>query len=159
MLSLQGSFKILKIHNIRETLLMTVKMIHLLNLCWKAVFQKAVFFQFLFYLVRGGAWSRGGVETPRDCYCCGRYASYWNAFLLFFSFFFVEKLKLCINIRNMHSGLLVQNIFLSNQLPLHLASKNLLLSAIHELFFHLRPPPSLTRKHGSFPLGTFFPSI
>ena len=22
------------------------------------------------------------VETPRDGYCCGRYASYWNAFLL-----------------------------------------------------------------------------
>ena len=23
------------------------------------------------------------METPRDGYCCGRYASYWNAFLLF----------------------------------------------------------------------------
>ena len=35
-------------------------------------------------LVPGGAaWSRGGLlETPRDGYCCGRYASYWNAFLL-----------------------------------------------------------------------------
>ena len=38
---------------------------------------------------QGGAWSgRGGVcsggclvETPRDGHCCGRYASYWNAFL------------------------------------------------------------------------------
>ena len=37
----------------------------------------------------GGAWSKeesgpGGclLETPRDGYCCGRYASYWNAFLL-----------------------------------------------------------------------------
>ena len=37
----------------------------------------------------GGAWSRGGLllggawwRTPRDSYCCGRYASYWNAFLL-----------------------------------------------------------------------------
>ena len=30
-----------------------------------------------------GAWSWGGlVETPRDGCCCGRYASYWNAFLL-----------------------------------------------------------------------------
>ena len=36
----------------------------------------------------GGAWSRGVcswggclVETPPDGYCCGRYASYWNAFL------------------------------------------------------------------------------
>ena len=30
-----------------------------------------------------GACSQGGclVETPRDGYCCGRYASYWNAFL------------------------------------------------------------------------------
>ena len=27
---------------------------------------------------RGGG---GGVETPRDGYCCERYASYWNAFL------------------------------------------------------------------------------
>ena len=25
-----------------------------------------------------------GVETPRDGYCCGRYASYWNAFLFIF---------------------------------------------------------------------------
>ena len=31
---------------------------------------------------RGGACSRGGlVETLRDGYFCGRYASYWNAFL------------------------------------------------------------------------------
>ena len=31
----------------------------------------------------GAAWSWGGVETPsRDGYCCGRYASYWNAYLL-----------------------------------------------------------------------------
>ena len=37
----------------------------------------------------GGASSGGGVlppggclvETPRDGYCCGRYASYWNTFL------------------------------------------------------------------------------
>ena len=28
----------------------------------------------------------GGVETPRDGYCCGRYASYWNAFLFFYFF-------------------------------------------------------------------------
>ena len=46
-------------------------------------------------LLQGGAWfwgvcSWGGVsgprgvcpETPPDRYCCGRYASYWNAFLL-----------------------------------------------------------------------------
>ena len=31
---------------------------------------------------QGGCFLRGGpVETPRDGYCCGRYASYWNAFL------------------------------------------------------------------------------
>ena len=30
----------------------------------------------------GGCLLWGGlVETPRDGYCCGRYASYWNAFL------------------------------------------------------------------------------
>ena len=31
-----------------------------------------------------GAWSRGevpGVDPPPDGYSCGRYASYWNAFL------------------------------------------------------------------------------
>ena len=29
----------------------------------------------------------GGVDTPRsDGYCCGRYASYWNAFLFFHHF-------------------------------------------------------------------------
>ena len=45
-------------------------------------------------LLPGGAWSRGGVCSgggtgprgvyggdPPDGYCCGRYASYWNAFL------------------------------------------------------------------------------
>ena len=26
------------------------------------------------------------VETPRDGYCCGRYASYWNAFLFTIDF-------------------------------------------------------------------------
>ena len=32
----------------------------------------------------GGAFSRGGVPggDPPDGYCCGRYAAYWNAFLL-----------------------------------------------------------------------------
>ena len=34
-------------------------------------------------LVLGGlVWGRGA-ETPQDGYCCGQYASYWNAFLLF----------------------------------------------------------------------------
>ena len=28
----------------------------------------------------------GVVETPRDGYCCGRYASYWNAFLFIYLF-------------------------------------------------------------------------
>ena len=32
----------------------------------------------------GGCLGPGGcVETPQDGYCGGRYASYWNAFLLF----------------------------------------------------------------------------
>ena len=39
-------------------------------------------------LVQGGAWSGGLVpgaggclvDTPQDGNCCGRYASYWNAF-------------------------------------------------------------------------------
>ena len=35
-------------------------------------------------LVRWGC-ARGvpGGDTPRDGYCCGRYASYWNAFLFY----------------------------------------------------------------------------
>ena len=33
-------------------------------------------------LVPGGCLVGGLVETPPDGYCCGRYASYWNAFLL-----------------------------------------------------------------------------
>ena len=36
-------------------------------------------------MVPGGAYSGGGVpcgDPPPDGYCCGRYASYWNAFLL-----------------------------------------------------------------------------
>ena len=39
-------------------------------------------------LLPGGACSRGGlVETPLppDSYCCGQYASYWNAFLFWLS--------------------------------------------------------------------------
>ena len=35
----------------------------------------------------GGLPALGGVETPpRDGYCCGRYVSYWNAFLFLFQF-------------------------------------------------------------------------
>ena len=35
---------------------------------------------------RGVCSGVGGVETPRDGYCCGRYASYWNAFLFIYLF-------------------------------------------------------------------------
>ena len=61
---------------------------------------KVIFPQASVILSTGGAWSRGVcswggclvwgvvpgpggclVETPPDGYCCGRYASYWNAFL------------------------------------------------------------------------------
>ena len=34
-------------------------------------------------LLGGGAWWR---TSPRDGYCCGQYASYWNAFLFYLSF-------------------------------------------------------------------------
>ena len=30
----------------------------------------------------GGSWGGSGLDSP-DGYCCGRYASYWNAFLLY----------------------------------------------------------------------------
>ena len=61
-------------------------------------------------LVRGGASSWGVclVETPLppDGYCCGRYASYWNAFLLnlLFHFFFQQgRNQHCIDsITNKH---------------------------------------------------------
>ena len=50
------------------------------------------------------AWSRGVsvprgclVETPRDGYCCGRYASYWNAFLLNDT----EKVELMVRIQSL----------------------------------------------------------
>ena len=49
--------------------------------------------------LRGCAWSRGvpaprGVwRPPRDGYCCGRYASYWNAFL-FYLFLFHKSFAL-----------------------------------------------------------------
>ena len=34
-----------------------------------------------------GGSARGGVwRSPRDGYCCGRYASYWNAFLFSIDF-------------------------------------------------------------------------
>ena len=48
-------------------------------------------------LLPGGVCSWGGVGIPacteteppgRDDYCCGRYASYWNAFLFFLDFYF-----------------------------------------------------------------------
>ena len=49
---------------------------------------------------QGGAWFRGGClvlggawwRPPWDGYCCGRYASYWNAFLFFFCFLAVKPL-------------------------------------------------------------------
>ena len=31
---------------------------------------------------QGGVWHRGIMRGRRDGYCSGRYASYWNAFLL-----------------------------------------------------------------------------
>ena len=49
-------------------------------------------------MVPGGPWSRGGLVLgvhgpvgvpggpPPDGYCCGRYVSYWNAFLFFLQF-------------------------------------------------------------------------
>ena len=40
------------------------------------------------YLVPGGVSGPGGAwwRPPRDSYCCGQYASYWNAFLFFLGF-------------------------------------------------------------------------
>ena len=32
-------------------------------------------------------------DTPQDGYCCGRYASYWNAFLLAVYFYFVAAMS------------------------------------------------------------------
>ena len=48
-------------------------------------------------MVLGGAWSWGVhgpggclVETPPDGYCCGRYISFWNAFLSFYAMYSEE---------------------------------------------------------------------
>ena len=75
-------------------------------------------------LVLGGAWSRGwggvGVSDPggvgipacteadppgRDGYCCGRYASYWNAFLLVLRRYFRVRVSACVNHHQHHSTL------------------------------------------------------
>ena len=42
-------------------------------------------------MVLGGAWWR---LPPPDAYCCGRYASYWNAFL-FLIIMKDERLNVC----------------------------------------------------------------
>ena len=34
-------------------------------------------------LLQGGSLLPGGCGDPPDGYCCGRYASYWNAFLFY----------------------------------------------------------------------------
>ena len=63
----------------------------------------------------GGAWSRGVCEPgpgwgclvpggggdPRDGYCFGRYASYWNAFLFIFIFQIGSRLS---NLNQSHTG-------------------------------------------------------
>ena len=38
-----------------------------------------------------GAGTPSGADTPVDDYCCGRYTSYWNAFLCLFCFFKKRK--------------------------------------------------------------------
>ena len=61
-------------------------------------------------LVPGGTCS-GAVpsgDPPRDGYCCGRYASYWNAFLLLDLFVY-----LLVNCVNTQSYISIQNTFLS----------------------------------------------
>ena len=63
----------------------------------------------------GGTWSGGGClvwgglipggaswRDPPNGHCCGRYASYWNAFL-FFSFFFTWN-KHAIDLRHVHAA-------------------------------------------------------
>ena len=74
-------------------------------------------------LLLGGAWSgrclllggvcSGGclVETPRDGYCCGRYASYWNAFLFVFKFRLEPPLPLHIHFKGGEANLLFGQIF------------------------------------------------
>ena len=42
-------------------------------------------------LLQGGACSREVETPPVDGYCCGRYASYWNAFLFFNVFIFLPS--------------------------------------------------------------------
>ena len=68
---------------------------------------------------RGSASSRGGCwRPPRDGYCCGRYASYWNAFLFYLSLYQFRyrvvwthhcdvdsrKIKCCKKLLRIHKG-------------------------------------------------------
>ena len=46
-------------------------------------------------LLRGGCLLGGGV--PADGYCCGRYASYWNAFLLLSMFDFSKNFSFILS--------------------------------------------------------------
>ena len=47
-------------------------------------------------VVGDGVWSWGpGGYPPQDGYCCGRYASYWNAFLFEYTIRIIRKCILC----------------------------------------------------------------
>ena len=70
------------------------------HLSWgKVIFSQASVILSTGCLFPGGVCSQGGrrylVGTPLDGYCCGRYASYWNAFLFvyFLSCFYSKKVK------------------------------------------------------------------
>ena len=59
----------------------------------------------------GGAWSGGClVETPPSGYCCGRYTSYWNAFLFFLVLTDSIISGVGQSIRNLHTEVFVVSI-------------------------------------------------
>ena len=59
------------------------------------------------------------METPPDGYCCGRYASYWNAFLC----------KICLNQTLKNSEKLTNSVWMEEIVGGHLLT-DVMLSAI-----------------------------
>ena len=92
-------------------------------------------------LLQGGACSRGcllrrglvsgrvpgGDPQPPDGYCCGRYASYWNAFLFLFNIFLKEI---------SHSKWFINRVFSNSEYSLSELFRNRIIQ-IHASLFEL----------------------
>ena len=61
-------------------------------MCATVVAERLCFHKRLSFCPQGEGYILLTRHSPRDGHCSGRYASYWNAFLLNFSFFFKHNL-------------------------------------------------------------------